>query len=154
MSCLSRLDERAAAARQFKCAAITGTVMKLSIRGIGFALVIAATTAAAAPLPKYTGPGSCSSLTCHGSVQPRTENSVLQNEYSIWTVQDKHSRAASVLTNDVSKRIGRTLGIQPETSRKCLDCHALNAPETDRARSFDGTDGVSCEGCHGPASEW
>ena len=27
-------------------------------------------------------------------------------------------------------------------------------PEADRARTFDSTDGVSCESCHGPASNW
>jgi hypothetical protein len=69
-------------------------------------------------------------------------------------VQDKHSRAASALTNDVGKRIGRILSIRPETSDKCLDCHALNVRENQRARSFDSSEGVSCESCHGPASDW
>jgi hypothetical protein len=119
-------------------------------------LLSAATVAAAVgpPAPTYTGPGSCSSPSCHGSVRPRSENSVFQNEYSTWAVRDKHSRAASVLTNDVGKKIGRTLGIRPQTSDKCLDCHALNIPESQRARSFDSSDGVGCEACHGPASEW
>src|SRR6204780_608623 len=43
--------------------------------------------------PRYTGPGSCASTTCHGSVSPRTDNRVLQNEYSTWIVKDKHSKA-------------------------------------------------------------
>ena len=104
--------------------------------------------------PKFTGPGSCSAPSCHGSVRPRGENSVLQNEYSTWAVQDKHSHAASVLTNDVGKRIGHILGIKAESSAKCLDCHSLNAGEAQKARSFDANDGVSCESCHGPASNW
>ena len=105
-------------------------------------------------MPKYTGPGSCGSPSCHGSVRPRTENSVLQNEYSVWAVTDKHSRAASVLTNDLGKRIGHILGIRPETNAKCLDCHSLNVMEGQQARSFDTSEGVSCENCHGPASNW
>jgi len=40
---------------------------------------------------KYTGPGSCASTSCHGSILPRTDNDVLQNEYSTWIVKDKHS---------------------------------------------------------------
>ena len=28
------------------------------------------------------------------------------------------------------------------------------SPEAERARTFDSTDGVSCESCHGPASNW
>jgi len=105
-------------------------------------------------ISKFTGPGSCSSPSCHGSVQPRNDNSVLQNEYSTWAVLDKHSRAASALTNEVGKQIGRILGIRPETSAKCLDCHSLNVTEGQKARSFDSNDGVSCESCHGPASSW
>ena len=47
--------------------------------------------------PRYTGPGSCASTTCHGSVTPRTDNRVLQNEYSTWIVKDKHSKAYASL---------------------------------------------------------
>jgi hypothetical protein len=50
--------------------------------------------------------------------------------------------------------MGRILGIRPETSAKCLDCHAVNATEGQTTRSFDSNDGVGCESCHGPASNW
>ncbi len=103
---------------------------------------------------KYTGPGSCSSTSCHGSIQPRTETAVLQNEYTTWTLRDKHTRAYAALTNVVAKRIGRILNIRPETDNKCLACHSLNVPEQDRARTFDMNEGVVCESCHGPASNW
>src|SRR6266849_2533753 len=51
---------------------------------------------------KYVGPGSCSATACHGSVQPRHETKVLQNEYSTWVLQDKHAKAQQVLNNMVS----------------------------------------------------
>jgi hypothetical protein len=120
----------------------------------GVAFAVAAAAQAGGEAPKFTGPGSCSSPSCHGSVRPRTENAVPQNEYSTWAVLDKHSHAASVLTSDVGKRMGRILGVQPERSAKCLDCHSLNAAEAQKARTFDANDGVSCESCHGPASNW
>jgi len=104
---------------------------------------------------KYNGPGSCSSTSCHGGVQPRTETTVLQNEYSTWAVQDKyHPHAFLNLSNPVGKRMGRILNIEPEKSKKCLDCHALNVADDQKARTFDANDGVSCESCHGPASNW
>jgi hypothetical protein len=88
-------------------------------------------------------------------VQARADNSVLQNEYSTWVVQDKHARAFAVLTNPMATRMGKILGIEkPDTEPQCLACHALSVPEADRARTFDSTDGVSCESCHGPASNW
>lgn len=105
---------------------------------------------------QYTGPGSCSASACHGSIQPHTDTDVQQNEYSTWVVQDKHAKAFSNLSSPLSLRIARNLGLQqkPESARECLTCHTLDAPTTARARTFDLTDGVSCESCHGPAASW
>jgi hypothetical protein len=104
---------------------------------------------------KYTGPGSCSSPSCHGGVQARDETSVLQNEYSTWVVRDKHAHAFINLTNPVGTRIAQIMDLpQPDTAPRCLACHALDVPVDQRARTFDLTDGVGCENCHGPASAW
>jgi cytochrome c554/c'-like protein len=104
---------------------------------------------------KYTGPGSCASSSCHGSIQPRSENRVLQNEYSTWIVKDKHSRAYSALMGNVGERIAGILGLgKAEIAPKCLACHALDVPPAERARTFELSEGVSCESCHGPASGW
>lgn len=103
----------------------------------------------------YTGPGSCSSVSCHGSVKPVAGSRILQTEYSTWIVQDKHARATDVLTNAVSVRMAKLLGIgRPDTAPKCLACHALDVPAEQRARTFASQEGVSCESCHGPASGW
>ena len=110
---------------------------------------------AAADPPKYTGPGSCASPNCHGGVQPRSDNSVWQNEYSTWVVKDKHAQAYTVLANPVAVRMAKILGLpSADTAPKCLACHALDVPADLRARTFDPADGVGCENCHGPASNW
>jgi Cytochrome c554 and c-prime len=105
---------------------------------------------------KYNGPGGCASSSCHGSIQPKNITHVSQNEYSIWAGQDKHARAYQVLSNDVSLRIGRILNLKspPNQNQKCLACHALALPPEMRAQTFDISDGVSCEHCHGPAAGW
>jgi len=104
---------------------------------------------------KYTGPGSCSSPSCHGGVQPRDQTTVLQNEYSVWVVRDKHAHAFENLTNPVGTRVAKIMGLpSPDTAPRCLACHALDVPADMRARTFDLTDGVGCENCHGPASAW
>ncbi len=109
----------------------------------------------AADPPKYTGPGSCASPSCHGGVAPRSDNSVWQNEYSTWVVKDKHSQAYTALSLPVAVRMAKILGLPNAFSApKCLACHALDVPEAERARTFDASDGVSCENCHGPASNW
>ena len=104
---------------------------------------------------KYNGPGSCSSPACHGGVQARDQTTVLQNEYSTWVVRDKHAHAFVNLTNPVGVRIAKIMGLaSPDTAPRCLACHALDVKADDRARTFDLTDGVGCENCHGPASAW
>jgi Cytochrome c554 and c-prime len=118
---------------------------------VGCALSFAQT----AEPPKYTGPGSCASPSCHGAVQIKTDTSVQQNEYAIWVVKDKHARAFANLSLDIAKRMTRLLNLKsPEQEPRCLACHALDVPEASRARTFDASDGVSCESCHGPASNW
>jgi len=127
---------------------------------VSLALWSGALLAQTTETPKYTGPGSCASPSCHGGVQVRTTTSVQQNEYSTWVVRDKHARAFAVLSNPVAARMAKILGpdklgsAKADTAPRCLACHALSVPDADRARTFDSTDGVSCESCHGPASNW
>jgi hypothetical protein len=123
---------------------------------LGFVAANVLVFGADAPEPsKYTGPGSCSSPSCHGGVQARGETSVLQNEYSTWVVRDKHAHSFINLTNPVGLRMAKIMGLpKPDTAPRCLACHALDVPIDMRARTFDLTDGVGCENCHGPASAW
>jgi hypothetical protein len=116
---------------------------------------IAPASSAGEQTQQYTGPGSCSSTSCHGSIAPRTDNRVRQNEYSTWIVRDKHSKAFAALTGMVGERMASILDLgKAETATKCLACHALDVPAAQRAHTFDLSDGVSCENCHGPASAW
>lgn len=103
----------------------------------------------------YTGAGSCNASNCHGSVWPRTGGKINQNEYNLWSSKDKHTKAYAVLLEPRSKQIARNLKIEkPETAAVCLDCHATNAPAAQQATSFQISDGVGCESCHGPAGAW
>ena len=105
---------------------------------------------------KYIGPGSCAATSCHGSVKPVAGSRILQNEYSTWILQDKHSKAYQALTGNVGERMARILklGTKAEEAQKCLACHALYTTAEQRGRPFEISEGVSCESCHGPASAW
>ena len=105
---------------------------------------------------KYIGPGSCAATSCHGSVKPIAGSRILQNEYSTWILQDKHSRAYQALTGEVGERMASILklGSKAEEAPKCLACHALYITPEQRGRAFEISEGVSCENCHGPASAW
>ena len=130
-----------------------------TLTGLRWAACLALAVGASAQnsvVGKYNGPGGCASSSCHGSIQPKQVTRVAQNEYSIWAGQDKHARAYQVLSNDVSIRIGKILNLKspPNQNQKCLACHALSVSPEMRAQTFDISDGVSCEHCHGPAAGW
>ena len=125
------------------------------------ALQVPASTWAAPVLPQYSphksmGVGSCASSLCHGAVDKSTNSRILQNEYVIWSRNDKHARAYAVLLNARSKEIVRKLGLSEPAHRAdlCLDCHAHNVPASLRGEGFVLADGVTCESCHGAAELW
>jgi len=104
----------------------------------------------------YVGMASCGANNqCHGSPEPLAETAVLQNEYFTWLGSDPHRKAWEVLTTAESRAIAELLepGKKATEIPLCLECHAIDAPASKR----DGLyveDGISCEGCHGPAGGW
>lgn len=94
------------------------------------------------------------------------EQWVLYKEFPIWSKDDKHGQAYTVLLNKRSKDIGKLLGVSEiHSDPRCLACHTgfplgqmpvdekdgLVAPELAKERDINL--GVSCEGCHGPAGD-
>ena len=139
-------------------AALFGAVLTTSLRAFGTSPAIRSVRASAlqpsADGPNYVGPGSCSAVACHGAIRPVAGARIVQTEYTTWISQDRHARATDVLSNNVSQRMGRILGIgNPLQAPKCLACHSLDVPVSARGRNFT-TEGVSCEACHGPATGW
>ena len=109
---------------------------------------------------KYTGAASCGSSSCHGSTKPKADFPKL-NENIIWTQKDKHAKAYATLTNEKLKsgvspsKIAQNLKIAKATeSSKCLVCHAVDVKPELRGPKFDVSEGVHCDGCHGPAEKW
>ena len=109
---------------------------------------------------KYTGAASCGASNCHGSTKPKADFPKL-NENIVWFQKDKHAKAYATLTNEKLKsgvspsKIATNLKIgKAETSSKCLVCHAVDVKPELRGPKFDITEGVHCDGCHGPAEKW
>jgi hypothetical protein len=130
---------------------------------IAFALIFGLFTSSAlygqsrqqTPATAFTGAGACASSNCHGSVWPRSGGNIDQNEYFIWSSKDQHAKAYNVLLEPRSRQIARNMRIErAETASLCLSCHTTNVPVSQRAASFEASDGVGCESCHGPASGW
>ena len=142
-------------ARQCKAQRIFPSALALCLACAGLAATAKAQNSQGSEA-KFIGPGSCAATACHGSVKPVAESRILQNEYSTWILKDKHARAYQALTSGVGERMARILklGAKAEESPKCLACHALYTTPEQRGRSFEITEGVSCENCHGPAQAW
>ncbi|NQV25249.1 MAG: hypothetical protein HQ518_12870 [Rhodopirellula sp.] len=106
----------------------------------------------------FVGVGGCSAANCHGGDGTRGP---VGSEYSIWIQNDKHAEAFSVLYNETSQRMAKLLKLDKPAHQAtlCLNCHA---PQNDPPFSNENPhgslsallDGVSCEACHGAASEW
>jgi YVTN family beta-propeller protein len=98
--------------------------------------------------PIYVGARACAA--CH-------EGKHAGNQYSHW-LMSRHSQAWAELARPEAKEMARLSGITdvPERSPICLGCHATAAETEDweREPDFRLEDGVQCEKCHGPGSEY
>ncbi len=116
---------------------------------------IASGVAAAHDAPDVLGATTCGQSTCHSASKPWPNSSVTQREYVTWKEKDPHAKSYQTLQTSKAKQIAANLGYRSPTSAKlCLDCHSLNVDEAHREASFDQTEGVICEACHGAASSW
>jgi YVTN family beta-propeller protein len=98
--------------------------------------------------PIYVGARACAA--CH-------EGHESGNQYSHWLLS-KHAKAWAALALPEAKEMARLSGITdvPEQSPICLGCHATGAEAEpwERDTGFRLEDGVQCEKCHGPGSEY
>jgi len=102
---------------------------------------------------KFYGADSCAD--CHNKGSSTIPDPKVQlKEYGTWKLEDRHALAFAVLEGPRGQQIGRILGICTTTEAMCLNCHAMNFPQSRRGPLFHIEDGVTCDGCHGPAEHW
>jgi YVTN family beta-propeller protein len=98
--------------------------------------------------PYYVGARVCGS--CH-------KGRSMGNQFGLW-LNSKHARAFAVLAKPEAKEIVKLSGItqEPQESPICLGCHATatDAEKWEKDPTFFVGDGVQCEKCHGPGSEY
>jgi hypothetical protein len=101
------------------------------------------------PFFKYVGVNSCAN-TCHkGDSKGR--------QLEIWQ-DSKHSQAFKNLQTAEADQIAKDKGFSTSAAETplCIKCHVLGK-DIDLAElndTFDKTQGVQCETCHGPGSEF
>jgi len=123
----------------------------------GYCLTLLTVVAAVSPVPGaepapkhpiYVGVKTCA--TCH-------DGRGMGHACSLWALS-KHARAYAVLARPEAKAIAELSGIpqEPQASPMCLGCHSTgaHAEEWEKDETFFTEDGVQCEKCHGPGSEY
>jgi YVTN family beta-propeller protein len=96
----------------------------------------------------YVGAAACRQ--CHNQVEGR-------NQFNKWYLS-RHARAFASLAHPASEQIARLSGIDEDVFQSpiCLGCHTTGAAAEswEREAHFFSQDGVQCERCHGPGSEY
>lgn len=98
---------------------------------------------------KYVGVNTCIGA-CH-------QYEDLGNQFEVWK-NSKHSKAYLELQNETADSIALSLGYTTPAAdtKECIKCHTLgkDVDESEFQSSFDLTQGVQCESCHGPGSAY
>jgi cytochrome c554/c'-like protein len=111
----------------------------------------------------YRGSAICSG--CHsglGNFPAGVLGRVCMSEFNTWQFADRHSQAYASLLGERGQAIGKRLNMSvTDEETGCVQCHSM-ATELPFGTEFDqqnrranlAKEGVSCEACHGPSSQW
>jgi hypothetical protein len=71
----------------------------------------------------------------------------------VWTTADPHREAFNALTSNWGQEAAKRVNASDARAEGsiCFKCHTTVAGS---ANPLDSSEGVSCEACHGPASDW
>ena len=98
--------------------------------------------------PEYIGVNACSK--CHKKADQG-------EQFKIWQ-KSGHSKAFEVLGTPKAKEAASKIGVSgdPQKTEACLVCHTTGygEPASSFKEKFKIEDGVQCESCHGPGSEY
>jgi hypothetical protein len=118
-----------------------------SLMMLVFAFLLLPTFVLAQSKFKYIGANGCKA--CHLATNTGAA-------FKIWQA-NKHSKAFATLATPAAKEIAQKKGIaDPQKDEKCVKCHdtAVGVAAAQLAPTFKPGEGVGCEVCHGPGSEY
>ncbi len=112
------------------------------------AIVLVGLPGSTAAQHKYVGVAKC--RVCHMNAKLGGDN------YNAWKASP-HARAYETLASEKAKATAKELKIaDPQTSERCVKCH-VTAYGVDAALvgpTVKNEDGIGCERCHGPGSDY
>ena len=123
----------------------------LAVLGLGVLVLGFAPTAQNAVAGDHQLVGAPKCKMCHGAK--------IGDQWTSWT-ESTHAKAFETLASEQSKKIAAEKGLgDPQKEAECLKCHATAAflgseVVIDEAGKYDHSEGVGCEACHGPGSDY
>ena len=96
---------------------------------------------------EFVGAAKCK--TCHAKED-------IGDQYNKW-LSSKHAKAMDSLSTEQAKKWATEAGVaDPTTDEACVKCHttAYGVSDDLKGSKFTHTEGVSCEACHGPGSDY
>ena len=105
----------------------------------------------------YYGVAACNK--CHDQISDGKPGRwptdfVRMDEFITWQTKDRHALAYLVLEGPRGQQIGKMLAIDVTKEPQCLNCHSTTSRQDRKGPDFSYREGVSCDGCHGPAQHW
>jgi hypothetical protein len=97
---------------------------------------------------QYVGAKKCGSM-CH-KIKSKGD------QWNQW-LSTPHAKAFEQLKSEKSLAKAKEMGIaDPTTNAKCAKCHitGFEADASLRAKTWAAEDGITCEACHGPGSDY
>jgi len=98
--------------------------------------------------PRLVGAKTCGQ--CHSSAEKG-------DQFGLW-LRSAHASSYAILGTSSAWEIASKAGLQgnPQAEIECLFCHAtgFGQPPSGFAESFQAEEGVQCESCHGPGSDY
>lgn len=94
---------------------------------------------------KYVGAKKCK--TCHNAEKNG-------QQFKVWSGK-AHAKAYEDLKSENAKKKAKAAAVEdPLNSEKCLSCHSTAFGKKNVDKSYKIDEGVGCEACHGPGSEY
>lgn len=121
--------------------------MKRAVAMTIAALLVAGMSGAQDKNSKYVGSKAC--MPCHLAAKTGAA-------YKVWQ-ESKHSKAFATLATPEALEVAKKKNIaDPQKADACLKCHITShgAAAAMLAPTFKADEGVGCESCHGPGSEY
>ncbi len=126
-----------------------GTVVCLSLLFL-VGTIVAQDAAKQATTPAFNYIGSAKCKMCHMTAKSGAQ-------YKIWS-ESSHAKAFETLKTPKADEIAKAKGLTVPAAQapECLACHvtAYGKPAAVRGTTLMDAEGIGCEACHGPGSEY